>query len=142
LLLLLLPLLLQIDRCYGWKATNDNAVRLSLADQDESTRNEFQDRADRIRMELNEKGLNAELYWKNDSPANTVSMVPTSAISGEGIPDLLLWLVRVSLFCVSCCVQSYCKSHNSLAVRGCNHVGLILCSLHTTYMYVYMHLMR
>jgi translation initiation factor 5B len=88
-------------------------VRLSLADQDESTRNEFQDRADRIRMELNEKGLNAELYWKNDSPANTVSMVPTSAISGEGIPDLLLWLVRVSLFLlvISCCVHSCCRAH-------------------------------
>lgn len=43
-----------------------------------------------------EKGLNTELYWKNDDPTHTVSMVPTSAITGEGIPDLLLWLVRLT----------------------------------------------
>lgn len=43
-----------------------------------------------------EKGLNTELYWKNDDPMHTVSMVPTSAITGEGIPDLLLWLVKLT----------------------------------------------
>lgn len=54
-----------------------------------------------------EKGLNTELYWKNDDPTHTVSMVPTSAITGEGIPDLLLWLVRltqVRRLCVCVCV--------------------------------------
>lgn len=49
--------------------------------------------------EVMEKGLNTELYWKNDDPTHTVSMVPTSAISGEGIPDLLLWLVRLTQVC-------------------------------------------
>lgn len=43
-----------------------------------------------------EKGLNTELYWDNDDPTRTVSMVPTSAITGEGIPDLLLWLVKLT----------------------------------------------
>ena len=43
-----------------------------------------------------EKGLNTELYWKNNDPTHTVSMVPTSAITGEGIPDLLLWLVKLT----------------------------------------------
>lgn len=43
-----------------------------------------------------EKGLNTELYWNNDDPTRTVSMVPTSAITGEGIPDLLLWLVKLT----------------------------------------------
>lgn len=46
--------------------------------------------------EVMEKGLNTELYWKNDDPTHTVSMVPTSAITGEGIPDLLLWLVKLT----------------------------------------------
>lgn len=49
--------------------------------------------------EVMEKGLNTELYWKNDDPTHTVSMVPTSAITGEGIPDLLLWLVRLTQVC-------------------------------------------
>lgn len=46
--------------------------------------------------EVMEKGLNTELYWNNDDPTRTVSMVPTSAITGEGIPDLLLWLVKLT----------------------------------------------
>lgn len=48
------------------------------------------------RAEVMEKGLNTELYWNNDDPTRTVSMVPTSAITGEGIPDLLLWLVKLT----------------------------------------------
>lgn len=53
-----------------------------------------------VNAEVMEKGLNTELYWKNDDPTHTVSMVPTSAITGEGIPDLLLWLVRLTQVCV------------------------------------------
>lgn len=36
-----------------------------------------------------EQSLNAALYWNNSDPIDTVSLVPTSAITGEGIPDLL-----------------------------------------------------
>jgi translation initiation factor 5B len=43
-----------------------------------------------------EKGLNAELYWENKELGSTVSLVPTSAISGEGINDLLHMLTRLS----------------------------------------------
>ena len=42
-----------------------------------------------------EKGLNASLY-DNDDYKRVVSLVPTSAHSGEGIPDLLLLLVQLS----------------------------------------------
>ncbi|CAM9361250.1 unnamed protein product [Chrysoparadoxa australica] len=86
----------KVDRCYGWKSTPDGAVRESLANQDSNTTNEFHDRAERVRTELMEKGLNAELYWNNSDPANTVSLIPTSAITGEGIPDILMRLAHLS----------------------------------------------
>ena len=50
---------------------------------------EFKRRADEAILQLNEQGLNAKLYWENDDLAHTVSLVPTSAVSGEGVPDLL-----------------------------------------------------
>ena len=60
-----------------------------MAAQDENCRLEFKDRADRAILQLNEQGLNARLYWENDDLAHTVSLVPTSAVTGEGVPDLL-----------------------------------------------------
>jgi translation initiation factor 5B len=36
--------------------------------------------------------LNAALYWENDNLDEYLSMVPTSAITGEGLPDLMTYL--------------------------------------------------
>lgn len=41
-------------------------------------------------------GLNAELYWENDDMKSTVSLIPTSAMSGEGVNDMLHMLVRLT----------------------------------------------
>ena len=46
--------------------------------------------------QLMEQGLNASLYWQNDDLAHTVSLVPTSAHTGEGIPDLLRMLITLT----------------------------------------------
>ena len=50
----------------------------------------------RVITQLMEQGLNAKLYWKNDDLAHTVSLVPTSAHTGEGIPDLLRMLITLT----------------------------------------------
>ena len=36
-----------------------------------------------------EKGFNTALYWENEDIKTHVSFVPTSGVTGEGIPDLL-----------------------------------------------------
>jgi translation initiation factor 5B len=38
------------------------------------------------------QGLNVELYWQNRDPRRFVNIVPTSAITGEGVCDLM-WLI-------------------------------------------------
>lgn len=43
-----------------------------------------------------EKGLNATLYYKNKDHKKYVNIIPTSAISGEGIPDMLMLLVQLT----------------------------------------------
>jgi hypothetical protein len=85
-----------VDRCYGWKVTENGAVRASLDKQDENTKREFADRTERIIVQLKEQGLNSELYWDNTDLARTVSLVPTSAITGEGVCDLLLLLCKLT----------------------------------------------
>lgn len=41
-------------------------------------------------------GLNCALYYKNTDFRKNVSLVPTSAITGEGLPDLLMLLVQLT----------------------------------------------
>lgn len=93
-----LPLFLacQVDRCYNWKLETNSPFRASLERQSEDTRREFYDRTDHVIMQLKEKGLNSELYWRNTDVAHTVSLIPTSAVTGEGISDLLLLLVKLT----------------------------------------------
>ena len=71
-------------------------MRASLAAQDENTQREFEDRTERIIVQLKEQSINSELYWKNDDLARTVSLVPTSAITGEGVCDILLLLAKLT----------------------------------------------
>ena len=47
-------------------------------------------------LQLNEQGLNVALYWKNPDPRHYVNVVPTSAVTGEGIPDLLQLIVKLT----------------------------------------------
>jgi translation initiation factor 5B len=87
---------LQIDRLYGWNATPDGAFQESLNQQKLSVQNEFKDRAEKTVLAFAEQGLNAALFYNNDTPGRTVSLVPTSAITGEGIPDMIMLLVNLT----------------------------------------------
>lgn len=86
----------KIDRLYDWKATPNNAVQDSLAQQAVHTQNEFDERVSKILLAFNEQGLNAELYYRNKNMGRYVSLVPTSAHTGEGVPDLLQLLVSLT----------------------------------------------
>jgi translation initiation factor 5B len=86
----------KIDRLYGWQSTPDGAFRPSLANQNRATQNEFQDRVDKTIVAFAEQGLNAVLYYDNKNFAKNVSLVPTSAHTGEGIPDMLQLLINLT----------------------------------------------
>jgi translation initiation factor 5B len=86
----------KIDRIYGWKATADGAFTASFEKQSAAVKKEFNDRVERTKLAFAEQGLNSELYFDNKNMAKFVSLVPTSAITGEGIPDLLYLLVHLT----------------------------------------------
>ncbi|KAI0318112.1 hypothetical protein OF83DRAFT_1163613 [Amylostereum chailletii] len=74
----------KIDRIYGWTATPDGAFRESLAKQTNLVKREFEDRVQKTILAFAEQGLNSVLYYENKNFARNVSLVPTSAITGEG----------------------------------------------------------
>ncbi|CAG98824.1 translation initiation factor eIF5B [Kluyveromyces lactis] len=82
----------KIDRLYDWVITPNNSFRDSFDKQERAVKQEFQTRLDNIKVALAEQGLNSELYFQNNNLAKYVSIVPTSAVTGEGVPDLL-WLL-------------------------------------------------
>ncbi|KAJ4963407.1 hypothetical protein NE237_023346 [Protea cynaroides] len=84
----------KVDRLYGWKASSNAPIQKALKQQTNDVQNEFKMRLTQIITQFKEQGMNTELYYKNKEMGETFSIVPTSAISGEGIPDLLLLLVQ------------------------------------------------
>ncbi|KAK9367779.1 hypothetical protein V1509DRAFT_625310 [Lipomyces kononenkoae] len=86
----------KIDRLYGWEAIPNNGVQDSLAKQSKAVQREFEDRVQKTKLALAEQGLNAELYYKNRNMARNVSLVPTSAVTGEGVPDMLKLLIDLT----------------------------------------------
>ncbi|KAK6588139.1 Fun12p GTpase translation initiation factor IF2 [Cryptosporidium xiaoi] len=86
----------KIDRLYGWIEHKWSSSKLSLLKQKNGSKDEFETRLNRVLLELSEEGLNCSLYWKNDDFRGNVSIVPTSAITGEGIPDLIYLIAQLT----------------------------------------------
>ena len=90
----------KVDRCYDWKTCKDTPIRDALKEQSEGTVQEFRSRASDAKVQLQEQGVNSNIYWEmgDDDWENSdfVPLVPTSAISGEGVQDILMLLCQIA----------------------------------------------
>ena len=86
----------KIDRLYGWKKIDNNGFQESLALQNKAVQNEFKNRLEQTKLAFAEQGFNAELFYENKNMAKYVSLVPTSAHTGEGIPDMLKLILQLT----------------------------------------------
>ncbi len=78
----------KIDRLYGW-ISNDKIDIQTALNENHVSDGEFKNRLHDITTQIMELGLNAKLFWDNDSRDDTISICPISAKTGEGIHDLL-----------------------------------------------------
>nr|WCZ58521.1 translation initiation factor IF-2 [Andalucia godoyi] len=85
----------KVDRLYGWNAIPDGAIRESL-DRNKDGEHEFNERLRFVQTQFAELSINTHLYWKNPNFLQNVSIVPTSAHTGEGIPDLLMLILQLT----------------------------------------------
>ncbi|KAJ8071333.1 hypothetical protein OCU04_001665 [Sclerotinia nivalis] len=86
----------KIDRLYGWKKVDNNGFQESLALQNKGVQNEFAKRLADTKLAFAEQSFNAEVFYENKSMAKNVSLVPTSAHTGEGIPDMLKLILQLT----------------------------------------------
>ncbi|KAL1562311.1 photosystem II [Salvia divinorum] len=84
----------KVDRLYGWKTCRNAPIGMAIRQQSKDVMIEFNRRLTEIITQFKEQGISTELYYKNEEMGETYNIVPTSAISGEGVPDLLLLLVQ------------------------------------------------
>eukprot|EP00931_Biecheleriopsis_adriatica_P031667 TRINITY_DN1853_c0_g1_i2.p1 TRINITY_DN1853_c0_g1~~TRINITY_DN1853_c0_g1_i2.p1 ORF type:complete len:1277 (+),score=463.51 TRINITY_DN1853_c0_g1_i2:360-3833(+) len=86
----------KIDRIHLWDSKSYTGVQDALKRQDASALQEFRQRYDNVVLQLNERGLNCNLYWENEDKRSSVSIIPTSALTGEGVPDLLYMILNLT----------------------------------------------
>lgn len=62
---------------------------MSLMKQESFVKNLFKEKLKPCIGDLIKLEINSKLYWENDTPEEYYSLIPTSALTGEGMADLL-----------------------------------------------------
>ena len=106
----------KIDRIKGWQSSRKPFV-INYRSQPEFASRELNTRIYEIVGDLYDKGFSADRYDRISDFSRTVSIVPVSAKTGEGIADLLLVLIGLA--------QKYFERNLRLHLEGPG-VGTIL----------------
>jgi translation initiation factor 5B len=85
----------KIDRISGWKKTNKIANQ-RIDSQPPKIKTIFEEYIYDMIGTLFDQGLNADLYFKIEDFRKTVGIVPISAKTGEGIPEILMTIVGLA----------------------------------------------
>ncbi len=86
----------KIDRIPGWKSNPDMLFFDSLKNQRAEVKAELDRRIYDIVGELSANGFDAERFDRVANFTKTIAIVPTSAKTGEGIPELLVVLAGLT----------------------------------------------
>ncbi|RCN27107.1 elongation factor Tu GTP binding domain protein, partial [Ancylostoma caninum] len=86
----------KIDRLYGYESNPRKDVYQHLKSQPQNTQLEFKERYEKIVGEFAEQAVNVCLSNQNKDVDEYVSMVPTSAFLGDGIGNLMAYIVATT----------------------------------------------
>ncbi|MHC1566265.1 MAG: translation initiation factor IF-2 [Candidatus Syntropharchaeia archaeon] len=86
----------KIDRLHGWRAKEDAPFLVSYEKQAEHVKNALDEKIYEIIEKLHESGFSSDRYDRIRDFQKNVGLVPISAKTGEGIPDLLMILVGLA----------------------------------------------
>jgi len=85
----------KIDLIAGWQSKNTSLLQ-DIQSQSENIQKILDTKIYELVGELSELGFNAERYDRVENYAKQIALVPTSAKTGEGIPELLMVLTGLS----------------------------------------------
>jgi len=107
----------KVDTVPGWNAEENAPIQKSLERQSDRVRGDVDEKLYEIIGQLSDKGFSADMYWRVQDFQNNVGVVPVSAMTGEGVPDLLTVMMGLS--------QRYMKDEMAIDVSGPG-VGTVL----------------
>ncbi|MFB6301313.1 MAG: translation initiation factor IF-2 [Haloferacaceae archaeon] len=86
----------KIDVTPGWNPDEDAPIRESLDRQSDRVRSTVDERLYELIGDLSDADFAADFYWRVQDFRANVGVVPVSAVTGEGVPDLLAVLMGLS----------------------------------------------
>ncbi|WP_207591287.1 translation initiation factor IF-2 [Halomontanus rarus] len=107
----------KIDTVPGWNPNEDSPINATYDAQTDRVRQTLDTSLYEIIGNLSDEGLSADLYWRVQNFQRNVGVVPVSAMTGEGVPDLLAVMMGLS--------QRYMKEEMEIDVAGPG-VGTVL----------------
>lgn len=106
----------KIDLIAGWRSNPHNTLEENIKSQDPATQKLLDERIYTALGQLAQLGFDAEAYYRITSFTKQVAMIPVSATTGEGIPEMLTVLLGL--------VQNFMK--NKLTFKKEPGRGIIL----------------
>ncbi|RLM56439.1 translation initiation factor IF-2 [Halobellus sp. Atlit-31R] len=100
----------KIDTTPGWNPNDGEPIQVTYESQSSNARSRLDENLYEIIGDLSDEGFSADLYWRVQNFTKNVGVVPISAITSEGIPDLLAVLMGLS--------QRYMKEQMAVDVTG------------------------
>ncbi|WIV66768.1 translation initiation factor IF-2 [Natrialbaceae archaeon AArc-T1-2] len=107
----------KIDTVPGWNPTENAPINETYEAQSDRVQSDLDERLYEIIGSLSDEGFSADLYWRVQNFQRNIGVVPVSAMTGEGIPDLLAVMMGLS--------QRYMKEEMEIDVTGPG-VGTVL----------------
>ncbi|MDD1686955.1 translation initiation factor IF-2 [Methanoregula sp.] len=100
----------KIDRIHGWRVNENESFLSSFAKQNERVQGDVENKTYEIVGKLSELDFSADRFDRVADFQRNLAIVPVSAHTGEGIPDLLLVMIGLA--------QRYMGDALKLAVEG------------------------
>src|SRR3990172_6307220 len=90
----------KIDKINGWKFTGDGkekgGIKENIESQAMNVGSDFNEKYLTLMGSLQNYGLDSDLYYRIDDFTKKIALVPCSAKTGQGIPELILVLCGLS----------------------------------------------
>ncbi len=86
----------KIDAISGWQKQKEPLAKMRINSQRVNVKTFFEERIYEMIGAISEHKLNADLYYNIGDFRKTIGIVPLSAKTGEGIPELLMVLVGLA----------------------------------------------